>query len=636
MAGWIRSTRAAAAALGLLALALPAHGYIDLAPTLPKIINDSSAIALMEVTAFDRESRVVTLKSVRTLKGAPPAEVRHALAAPGGALPVQLLRWAMAGNRALLFAAKTRAIVCVGTAWYPVRNSDGKAWVPDAERPDLPLSYFGSVSRLTAGVADILAGKSAVITTVAYGADSEGAMFDIALNRQSLPGVVRVQRIRASKTMPTSMLTASSDPNYFVGHGVVDKRDLPALIEELKHADALQRAEAAEEVGTLGRAGRPAASALAEMLKDASPQVRSAAAAALLRIDPRKTGPVDTLSADLQSSDAGTRVAAAAAAGFAGPSGRALAPRLAELLKDPEEAVRLEALQSLSMLGTAAVDALPALLPLVDDPTLAIDAADAIGRIGAPARSALPRLAKLLDSDQSAVRWAAVRAMAQIGGPGARPALDFILKAMPKATEVEGYNLMIYLALLGPEAKEALPRAASFQIKNGMLRRATTWVIDPQGYPWKPPGNSLGFTFPGFGPLVPRNSPDFGAGGGMQGNLFENLLALMFASYIHNLGDRLAPVAPRLAQDIMKDEAGDIPPWGYELLAADARAALDILTPQLKSEKPFLRERAAVAIGYMGPAASDAASALAAARDQAATESERRLLEWALRHVSDE
>jgi hypothetical protein len=43
-----------------------------------------------------------------------------------------------------------------------------------------------------------------------------------------------------------------------------------------------------------------------------------------------------------------------------------------------------------------------------------------------------------------------------------------------------------------------------------------------------------------------------------------------------------------------------------------------------------------VAIGYMGPAASDAASALVAARDQAATESERRLLEWALRHVSDE
>ena len=74
MAGWIRSTRAAAGALGLLALALPAHGYIDLAPTLPKIINDSSAIALMEVTAFDGESRVVTLKSVRTLKGAPPAD----------------------------------------------------------------------------------------------------------------------------------------------------------------------------------------------------------------------------------------------------------------------------------------------------------------------------------------------------------------------------------------------------------------------------------------------------------------------------------------------------------------------------------------------------------------------------------
>lgn len=630
-----RSLRMAAGALGLLTLGLRAHAYIDLAPTLSKIINDSSSIALMEVTGFDRASRVVTLKAVRTLKGTPPTEVRHTLALAGGAVPLQLLQWATPGNRAVLFSAKTRALVCVGTAWYPVRLSE-KEWGPDADRPDLPLSYFGSVSRLATGVADILEDKPTVITTVAYGSDSEGAMFDIALNRQSLPGVVRVQRIRASKSMPTSVFAASSDPSYFVGQGVVDKRDIPMLVTLLKAADGHQRAEAAEDLGSLGRTARPAAGALAELLTDGSPQVRAAAAAALLRIQPKDPRPIEMLRKDLESADAATRRAAAAAAGFAGSSGAVLTPRLAALLKDPDEAVRLESLQSLSMLGPAAAEAAPVLIPLLEDSALMIDAADALGRIGAAARPALPRLTKMLESDQPAVCWAAVRAMSQIGGPDAHPAVDFILKAMPKASEVEGYNLMIYLALLGPEAKEALPKIASFPVKNRMLTTATTWTIELQGYPWKPAGNSMGFTFPGFGVLVPRNAPDFGAGGGMNGNIFESLLALMFASYIHNLGDRLAPVAPRLAQDIMKENAGDVPRWGYDLLDADPPAALAILTPGLKSEKSFLRERAAVAIGYMGPAAVEAQSALAAARDKAATESERRLLEWALRHVSDE
>lgn len=59
----------------------------------------------------------------------------------------------------------------------------------------------------------------------------------------------------------------------------------------------------------------------------------------------------------------------------------------------------------------------------------------------------------LLQEDlKPAARWAAVRAMAQIGGPDAQPAVDFMIRALPRATEVEGYNMMVYLALLGPVA----------------------------------------------------------------------------------------------------------------------------------------------------------------------------------------
>ncbi len=623
-------------AAALLLFVGRASAYIDLAPTLGKIIKDSKTIALVEVTAYDRATRTVTLKPLHTLKGAtPPAEFRHILAREGEAVPAQLLRWAAPGSRAVLFATANRAVVCVGTAWYSLKSPENDTWKAAEDRPDLPLAYFGGVAHLDAAVAEILAGRTAIITTVAYGSESEGAMFDIALNRQSLPGVVRLERIRASADMPTAMISASSDPQFFVGPGSVDVADLPALLTQLTATDPATRTEAADDLGSLGRKARPAAAALAAALRDAAPAVRAAAAGALLRITPRDPRPLEVLQADLDSSDLAARRAAANAAGFAGTRGAPLAPRLAALLKDPDESTHMGALQSLSMLGPAAAPALPALLPLLQDPELAIDAADAVGHIGPAAHDALPQLTRMLASDQRALQWAACRAMAQIGGPDAHPAVDFMLAAMPKATEVEGYNLMIYLALLGPVAQDALPKLPTFALKNRGLTTATTWAIHPEkGYPWKPAPS------PGFGPfggaVAPQDSPGFGQGGGLGQNMFGSLMSLIYVSYIHNLGTRLAPVAPRLATDILQDTAGDVPTWGYELLAADPAAAMKILTPALHSSDATQRERATVALGYMGPAAAPAAPELQAALKQAPTDSEHRLLTWALLHVTDD
>ena len=54
-------------ALPLLCLGLTtsAHAYVDLAPTLCRIISDSKKIALAEVVEVNREQRVVVLKEVR-------------------------------------------------------------------------------------------------------------------------------------------------------------------------------------------------------------------------------------------------------------------------------------------------------------------------------------------------------------------------------------------------------------------------------------------------------------------------------------------------------------------------------------------------------------------------------------------
>ena len=57
---------------------VPAHAYVDLVPTLAKVITDSKKIAVVEVVEFNRERHVVVLKETRLLKGEGSAEpIQH-------------------------------------------------------------------------------------------------------------------------------------------------------------------------------------------------------------------------------------------------------------------------------------------------------------------------------------------------------------------------------------------------------------------------------------------------------------------------------------------------------------------------------------------------------------------------------
>jgi hypothetical protein len=55
--------------------------------------------------------------------------------------------------------------------------------------------------------------------------------------------------------------------------------------------------------------------------------------------------------------------------------------------------------------------------------------------------------------------------------------------------------------------------------------------------------------------------------------------------------------------------------------------------PWLKNADLILRERAAVAIGYMGEDGEGAAAEVKAALAKASNERERKLLEWTLRQI---
>jgi HEAT repeat protein len=609
-----------------LLLANQARAYVDLAPTLVKIMSDSQKIQLVEVVRFDEEKHLLVLKGIRALKGDLDTNpIQHDVApADSTIVPRVIQQWAEPGARGVLFISRTTELLCLGEGWYPVRSAGNGGWKLSTDRADLPLAYYGTVSRLADGIALMLAGKNAVLTTVQHGVD-DAASFDVALNRASMPGLMRVQRIRANMSMPTTVMAVSANPAYLIGRGRVGEEDLPSLLVRLKDSDASVRAGAADELRDLGRKAAPAEPNLSGLLTDRSPSVRFESAATLLCINKDNKAAVEVHAKGLTDSEATVRRAAARAVGHAGPGAAPLIDKLALLLKDTNESVRVSALQAIALLGSTAASAAPAVVPLLDAKDTCIDAADALGRIGPRARPVPKRLVEMLASDETAVQWAAVRSMAQIGGKEAHPAVEFIVSRLNNSSEINTYNMMIYLALLGPDATDAISAAQNARLGHPVIPSATVWAIRASGFPWQTGGGRGGFGG--------RGGPGGPGGGGPGGPGFD-LGTTMYEAYIRELGERLRPLALTLVQQLVEGTAGDVPTWGYKLLACAPEESTSKLSVCLADSDQAVRERAAVAMGYMGSAAYPAKEQVSKAISKASTEQERRLMEWCLSEIS--
>ncbi len=615
--GWCRQTVMVCV---LLHWANSAHAYVDLAPTLAKVIDMSQRIVVVEVIEFKRTSNKIVLREVRALKGKVSSKpLRHQVGSwKRVTMPRFIPQWAAPGAHAVCFSSRRTALVCVGQGWYQVQTTSSGWMKLSRARPDLPLAYYGSVSRLIEGIERMLAGKDVVLTVVAHGDDEEAASFDMALNRAHIPDLVRIQRIRANLKMPTRVMAASANPAYMIGTGAVDETDLPELLKKLRSKEPLIRADAADDLRRLGRGAHTALESLTVLLKDVDPDVRLAAAAATLRIDPDNTQALIPLSQGLASTDPTERCAAAQAVGRAGPASRELVPALANFLSEQDESVRMAALQAIALLGPSAAGAVKAVTALLEDPEWAIAAADALGRIGPVAQPVPEQLKKMLSSKQKAVRWAGLRAMAQIGGAEAKPAVHFIMRALPRATEVEGYNMMIYLALLGPIASDAAYTIRNTRIKNPVLPSATLWAISGGAYlPWLSGGRY-------------RRRPTERDGG------MIDIHTLIYRAYVRELGERLQPAAGLLAKKIMDGTAGEVPIWGYEILCCAPDETVPALVSYLEHDSGVMRERAALALGHMGSVAVNAREVVATASSRASSEQEKRLLTWCLHEIGQE
>lgn len=616
---WLPRFALVCLALGIVS---QSRAYIDLAPTITKIIGDSQKISVVEVVGLNETTHVLTLKEVRVLKGTASQDpiLHNVASADGNMVPPAIVQWADAGARGVLFSSRTTSLLCFGEGWYQAKSSGGE-WKLGVDRSDLPLAFYGSVSRLADGIASMLAGGDAILTMVQHGADDTAASFDLAFNRMNLPNVIRVMRFRASMSMPGTVMAMSVNPAYMVGLGLVGEEELPVLMQRLSSSDAAVRAEAADDLLQLGHKARPAESALVKLLADPTERVRLSAASALLRITGSNSDAASVLSRGLASSDAALRRAAADAVGRAGQGALPLVASLATVLRDQNIQTRRAAVRAIATLGPVAAGAASALVPLLNDNGLMIEAADALGRIGPAARPAPARLAAMLADDQPmAVHLAAVRALSQIGGPEAHPAVDFIIKTLPSLDEIGQYNMEIFLSLLGPVATDAIAASQSTRLTHPVLPSSTLWAIKSEGLPWLTPGAGGRGGFGG------------GRGGGGGGGL--DLVSTMYVAYFRELGERLRPVALILLKQIQEGADTTTPVWGYKLLACAPADSVAQLTTALTSDNLATREHAAVVLGYMGPAAAPAQAKLQAAIDKAPTEREKRLFQWAMGEIS--
>src|SRR5260370_31014189 len=168
--GPIKVNRFVCLAGALAVMTSRAQAYIDTAPTLGRLLNDSTNVVVLQVEKVSKERRVIVYRKVADLKGVSAGEqVKHKIT--DGLHPSEprlVLDWAEPGKLAIFFYTGRVGVTCVGPSWYECAVQDDEWWSMTRGRSELALAYFGSAERLREHATAILAGREVIITALRH------------------------------------------------------------------------------------------------------------------------------------------------------------------------------------------------------------------------------------------------------------------------------------------------------------------------------------------------------------------------------------------------------------------------------------------------------------------------------------
>jgi HEAT repeat protein len=369
--------------------------------------------------------------------------------------------------------------------------------------------------------------------------------------------------------------------------GPLTRADITALRAVLKSDQASARSYALRNLARIGLEPKDALPVFADALADPDPGIRTLAADALRRVGPLTAAEVPVLRETLKAAAPAARLHAVRALKQLGRSADAVVTDLVQLLHDPDREVRVTTAAALPALDRGSPVALAGLADALRDrdgdvrreaadallrlePTEAVraltgalrdqvgdvrrDAAAALGRAGDAAKSAIPELTLALNDPSPVVRVGAARTLLKVGPPN-----DAVLHVLGGALQEDHVD----------------------------LRRDAASLLDGVGAPARPVLPALATALQDKDPQVRQHA----------------------VSAVEKASDPRATVAlPQLLRALRDKELRG---HAFGAMARIGSAAVPDLLMALDDKDEHIRLGAAQALGKIGPAAQDAARALA-------------------------
>src|SRR6266545_1487615 len=191
----LRRTLALLGGVVLLAVTVrPSAAYVEQRYTLPRVLNESTNIVVLQVEKVNKERKLIYYKKVLDLKGKHPTDVIKHNVGVGGfneKEKVAPIEWAEPGKIAIMFHNGTASETCIGTYWYQC-YAGGEWWNHSHGEPYLARTYCGDIEGLRTAIEKLLKGEDVVIPATVSRTD------------------LRIQKVKASMKEPLAYIVAEA------------------------------------------------------------------------------------------------------------------------------------------------------------------------------------------------------------------------------------------------------------------------------------------------------------------------------------------------------------------------------------------------------------------------------------------